>query len=258
MKRLFLSILTLIEEIEEMVDLSKLDLEVANFVQRFHNETDEEIIEHVKRYYPHIESLHGPFYDLDFASSDQAMLEHTYETYHRMHQNALTLNCRRMVIHSSYSSESCAKDLLKVAIPFWKWFLEEHKGVTYYIENIFDPDYEYVKALYDGVNHSDLQLCLDVGHANKCSDLDIAEWVMELGSRIGHVHLHNNYGDQDSHFGLHRGSVPMDSVLEVLVAKAPLATWCIETIEIIESIEYLQSLGYYQDIEELIWKKNEN
>lgn len=258
MKKLFLSILTLIEEIEEIVDLSKLDIEIANFVQRFNNETDEEIIEHVKEYYPHIESLHGPFYGLDFSSNDSEMIEHTYQTYHNMHLNALALNCEYMVIHSSYKPGSHLTDLLSVAVPFWRKFLSEHQGVIYYIENIFDHGYEFVKELYDQVNHPSLKLCLDVGHANKCSDLPVTEWVLELGERIGHVHLHNNFGDKDSHLGLHQGTVPMDNVLEYLELHAPLATWCLETIEIRESIEYLQSQSYYQDIEELLWKKEEN
>ncbi|MDD1725645.1 MAG: sugar phosphate isomerase/epimerase [Euryarchaeota archaeon] len=60
-----------------------------------------------------------------------------------------------------------------------------------------------------------LQLALDVGHCNT-TDIPIPQMIRYFGSRIKHVHIHDNDGYRESHSIVGQGSVPWRSVLETL------------------------------------------
>jgi sugar phosphate isomerase/epimerase len=65
-------------------------------------------------------------------------------------------------------------------------------------------------------------LCLDVGHANLCAETrnDYLAYVDRLDPEvvISHVHLHENWGDEDSHLTLFTGPAGRDPAsLEGLV-----------------------------------------
>jgi sugar phosphate isomerase/epimerase len=57
-------------------------------------------------------------------------------------------------------------------------------------------------------------LCLDVGHANLCAETrnDYLAYVDRLAPEvvISHVHLHENWGDEDSHLTLFTGPAGRD------------------------------------------------
>jgi len=51
----------------------------------------------------------------------------------------------------------------------------------------------------------DIGMALDVGHANVNGQT--GEFMDKLGSKIVHIHVSDNDGKQDSHFGVGKGSV---------------------------------------------------
>jgi len=60
-----------------------------------------------------------------------------------------------------------------------------------------------------------LQLALDVGHCNT-TDVPIPQMIRYFGSRIKHVHIHDNDGYRESHSIVGQGSVPWRAVVETL------------------------------------------
>jgi sugar phosphate isomerase/epimerase len=60
-----------------------------------------------------------------------------------------------------------------------------------------------------------LQLALDVGHCNT-TDVPIPQMIQYFGSRIKHVHIHDNDGYRESHSIVGQGSVPWRAVVETL------------------------------------------
>jgi sugar phosphate isomerase/epimerase len=71
-----------------------------------------------------------------------------------------------------------------------------------------------------------LRVCLDVGHLLAFGGGDFSGWLATLWPVIGHLHLHDNQGDEDTHLALGRGRAPVQKVLEFLAAKGrrPLIT----------------------------------
>ncbi|MPM72074.1 hypothetical protein SDC9_119047 [bioreactor metagenome] len=42
------------------------------------------------------------------------------------------------------------------------------------------------------------------------------EWINALSYKLSHIHLHNNYKDKDSHYGIYKGSMNVISILKKL------------------------------------------
>ncbi|MDR1051115.1 MAG: sugar phosphate isomerase/epimerase [Deltaproteobacteria bacterium] len=90
-------------------------------------------------------------------------------------------------------------------------------------------------------------LCLDVGHwfhyamGRHWDNLD--EWVGMSGPRIRHLHLHDNNGQADQHFGLGQAGLPLPSVWGKLRDLSPPPTITLEN-HLLESLK--QSLLYLE------------
>jgi sugar phosphate isomerase/epimerase len=91
-----------------------------------------------------------------------------------------------------------------------------------------------------------LTVCLDVGHVHTNSSKTLQEWIPGLGRRIQYVHLHNNDGFLDDHWGLWKGKINMAGVLDLLKIHTPEALWTVETIpaDVEESVVWLRDRGY--------------
>jgi sugar phosphate isomerase/epimerase len=116
-----------------------------------------------------------------------------------------------------------------------------------HIENSMDDDCTLIQDLVDSINHLNFSACLDIGHVNVHSTKSIEFWIKGLNKRIGHVHLHNNDGSFDNHYGLNRGTIDMLKVLEMLKINCPNSTWTLEIVDVkdlIESINFLKINGF--------------
>jgi sugar phosphate isomerase/epimerase len=84
------------------------------------------------------------------------------------------------------------------------------------------------------------------GHVHANSSRTLQEWIPGLGGRIQYVHLHNNDGILDNHWGLWKGKIDIAGILDLLKTHAPDAMWTIETIpaDIEESVVWLRDRGY--------------
>ena len=119
-----------------------------------------------------------------------------------------------------------------------------------HLENVYDDDYSILIELLDRVNaalgRAALTVCLDIGHVHANSSRTLQEWIPGLGERIRYVHMHNNDGILDDHWGLWKGKIEMAPVLDLLKIHAPEALWTIGTIpaDIEGSIVWLRDRGY--------------
>jgi sugar phosphate isomerase/epimerase len=82
--------------------------------------------------------------------------------------------------------------------------------------------------LVNEVNHPALGLCLDVGHQHAFSDLGALEWVRRMGTRLFHVHLHDNDRSGDRHWPLGRGTIDFEPFYAALEQQVPQATISLE------------------------------
>jgi sugar phosphate isomerase/epimerase len=74
---------------------------------------------------------------------------------------------------------------------------------------------ESLIEIVDELNSAFLQLALDVGHCNT-TDIPIPQMIRDFGSRIKHVHIHDNDGCHETHSVVGQGSVPWRAVIEAL------------------------------------------
>jgi sugar phosphate isomerase/epimerase len=65
-----------------------------------------------------------------------------------------------------------------------------------------------------------------VGHVQAFGGGNFQEWLTELGSLVGQLHLHDNHGDHDEHLALGQGIIPLPRIMSFFAAQnqAPLLT----------------------------------
>jgi sugar phosphate isomerase/epimerase len=114
-------------------------------------------------------------------------------------------------------------------------------GVTYFIENMGNWGYFYLKTPDDIELLDGALFCLDVGHANECS---VLPEFLEVP--FSHIHLHDNDGRHDSHSAIGTGNIDFDAVMtKVRENRVCHPVIEVETLEgALESISALEERGY--------------
>lgn len=141
-------------------------------------------------------------------------------------RNASYLGAPMIVVHpcnhQDISVESNCKIMLEYNIDFYKRLIPYARkfGIKIAIENIKGSVSERPEGLielYDSLNDPIFTLCFDVGHCLICG-VDPAEAIRKLGDRLrcGCTHIHDNFGNGDSHTLPFYGSVDWESVMKAL------------------------------------------
>lgn len=160
-------------------------------------------------------SLHGPFLDLNPASYDSLIRKTTMTRYNQAYSIAKKLGADRIIYHSCFNENIYFKETyVKNSIEFWREFMEDKDdSVSIHIENVLESEVDHLIDLIDAVDNKNLTLCLDIGHINCYGKDSIKDWIKICGERIGHIHLHNNYGVNDTHNGLNNGNIDIEDIL---------------------------------------------
>jgi sugar phosphate isomerase/epimerase len=193
-----------------------------------------------------IYSIHGPFCDLCFGSSDKLIQKTTAERFEYGYKILCALQCKNIILHNGYvPGTSFPQEWIKRGKIFWEDFLRNKDTETnFFIENYLEEKPEIITDLINTVNVNNLKICLDIGHLNIHSKIEITKWIENANENIGFVHLHNNYGENDDHHGLNNGKINMKEICGALEQYCPNAVWAIETVELESSIEWLRKNGY--------------
>ena len=178
--------------------------------------------------------IHGPFIGIEFIYVDHLLREAVNRRLDMTFAAAVQLSVRRVVLHSGYTP---IHDLLKMqevwleqCVGFWhqeigRW---AEAGIEIVLENDFNESPDLLVALVNEVDNPFLGLCLDVGHQNVFSKLDVLEWVRRMGERLYHVHLHDNDAIVDRHWPLGRGTIEFEPIYAAFKQHAPQATISLE------------------------------
>lgn len=131
---------------------------------------------------------------------------------------------------------------------FWQDFMaDKPEDFSIYIENVLEDEPYMMKDMMSRITDDRIKICLDTGHANAMTseDISVEKWIEVLSPYIGHFHLHNNYGDKDSHNDFDSGSLDMTSVLTAIEnCCPPNVTFTIEAFECLSCMEWLSLRGY--------------
>ncbi len=175
-------------------------------------------------------ALHGPFADLCFGSFDNLIKEATMQRFNLAYDIAKQLGCTDIVLHHGYvPGTSPLSSWIKRGKLFWEeFFQDKEEGISIHLENMLEHSPEILFEIVSEVDKPELDVCLDTGHANCFSKTSVIDWIKILNSKIGYVHLHNNYGKKDEHFGFELGTIPFKEMCSTLEKYSPKAIWAME------------------------------
>ncbi len=168
-------------------------------------------------------TLHGPFQDLAPGALDDGVLAASRRRLRQAFRYLPVFRPRAVVCHLGYEerhyrwdqenwlarSAATWKELAALAAPY---------GVPVMLENVYETDPELFREVLKRVDMPNVQVCFDVGHLLAFSTGDFDTWLKTLAPVIGHLHLHDNHGEGDSHLALGAGRVPVKEVLRYLAA----------------------------------------
>ena len=167
-------------------------------------------------------SLHSFFYDLNPASLDPKIREFVKYRYSQALRVAKTLNAQTIVFHTGYNGlvkhADYHKDFFGGHMRFWSEFVPklEEAGIVAVVENTCEDKPELLNRIVDSIGSNNLKVCIDTGHANLNSDHALEHWINGVGSRLHHMHVHNNYGQMDEHNSILDGTVDFSSFVSIL------------------------------------------
>jgi len=117
--------------------------------------------------------------------------------------------------------------------------LANEYSVSYFIENMGNWNYFFLKTPDELSLIGDTPFALDVGHAhlNSC----LTEF---LKLPAGHYHLHDNDGKDDSHVSIGEGTIDFEPVMKVIQKNKVIPVIEVSTFEgVLKSIQTLKKLN---------------
>ena len=173
-------------------------------------------------------TMHGPFMDLVSGSPDERINMVTYGRYEHVIRIAAGLGVGQVVFHANYigllHNDFYRQGWHQRNVDFWGPLGEYAKAyeVLVAIENMWEYDPTIISNLLSELDHPNLKACLDVGHAHLFSDTDISfdDWLGAMRPWVIELHLNNNNGVVDEHFGFdwEHGALDYGAILPKLRA----------------------------------------
>ncbi|MBR2068859.1 MAG: sugar phosphate isomerase/epimerase [Candidatus Gastranaerophilales bacterium] len=196
-------------------------------------------------------TLHGFFSNLNVAAKDPLIQQVSVKRYNQTLDLASEFDVKKVVLHT------CLNNLLKQKsyqemfflknIEFFKEYIKnyENLGIIVGMENVHEPNPDYIRNLIGAINSPYFKATLDIGHCNLHSDLSCSEWIKEYGIMLTHLHFHNNFKDEDSHSSLLNGNIDIKEILKTL---KDMQLYPTITFEIFDFEALVESVKYFNDL----------
>lgn len=199
-------------------------------------------------------TMHAPYNELCPAAMDPWIREVAKRRFLQMFKETEKTGAKKLVVHTGFDPMIYCKEwFIPESVKFWKDLLKScPEGLVLVLENVMEENPENQIEICDGVSDERFKVCLDIGHAN-LSPAPVTDWVISLGKRISHMHIHNNEGRRtkglmsakdDLHRALGDGKIDVDAVLKEVQKTNPDVTVTVETTYIAESVKWLEERGY--------------
>lgn len=191
-------------------------------------------------------SIHGVFVDINYSGGDPRILEISLFRMKQCIQAALSCGVHKIVFHTCFHPVLPPEDPLydiwaDTASEILGGLAEEY-GVDLYIENVLDRTPAILKKMMQRINHKNIHVCLDVGHAN-LSPTPLEQWMDELAPYIRYIHLSDNQGMYDDHMAVGDGAVNFKLMQDKIIEHGIDADYTLEVgnrEKICRSVDYLQ------------------
>lgn len=166
-------------------------------------------------------TMHGQFSDLNVASLDKEIKKISEKRYYQSLELAQSINASTLLFHTNKKSTKhigAQKKFDKNFLNFWQDFIKdiEKTKLVAVLENVHEKTPNFIKNVIQEINSPKLKASLDVGHVNVYSDIEVEIWLNEYKDILYHMHIHNNFGDDDSHFSITKGSLDCQKIVNTL------------------------------------------
>ena len=168
-------------------------------------------------------SLHGFLFDLCVVSLDPLIRKVSRQRFMQTYEAAKILGAKTVLFHTGFNAplkcEDYRRSFRKNFIAYLKDFVKifEESGMVMVLENVQETGPEFILDIIENVGSNNLKASLDIGHANIHSEIPVTEWIKTYGENLYHMHIHNNYGDDDSHFSLSDGNIDAKAVFRTVL-----------------------------------------
>ena len=208
-----------LEETLEFIE--SLGLEYAEIVYQYpHDNMDIDNIASFNLKY----SIHAPFNDINIASLNEKSRMNSIDQIKESIDFANKINAEAVVVHPGTTSFLTNKFFLNELYEVANESIAEigeygdDSGVLVTIENMPDFStmiYQNISDLNELLTSLGMYMTLDIGHANHVG-YSPDEMIFDS---IKHVHVHDNFGDDDSHLTLSEGSIDLKYIINTLEEK---------------------------------------
>ena len=234
------------DKLESVLEfIEGLGLDYAELVHQFPTENiDEELLGSFNLKY----SIHAPFMDVNIAALQEKSRTNSIDQIKSSIDLANKIDAEAVVVHPGVTSFLPNKYFRKEVMNFANESMIEigkyadDLGVLATFENmpsfntmIYDNIYELNEFLIS----NDLSMTLDIGHANHAG-YSPDEMIFDS---IKHIHMHDNFGDDDAHLPFGEGSIDLKCIYHKLQQKNYDGIYIIEVNDydsIKKSYEYMK------------------
>ncbi|MDR3271535.1 MAG: sugar phosphate isomerase/epimerase [Peptococcaceae bacterium] len=234
----------------EIARENALGLEISEFCTAFNMDSDfAHWDETVRQKITSVNRLtfHAPYNELCPAAIDPLIRDVSFRRYEQAYLLMRGYGVKKMILHSGYIPLLYQHNwFVRHSADFWRKFLaDKPDDVQLCLENVFEPTPALLIDIIEAVHDRRLHLCLDIGHAALAgAAASLREWINRCAPYLAHVHLHNNYGDDDTHNALNDGNIDVAAVIRHISGSAPQATLTIEAIDPRSSVAWLKTQGF--------------
>jgi sugar phosphate isomerase/epimerase len=208
-----------LENVLEFIE--ELGIEYAEIVHQYpHDKIDIESLESFNLKY----SVHAPFMDVNIAALQEKSRLNSIMQIKESIDFANKINAEAVVVHPGLATFLANKYFLDTVYEFANESIREigdygrDLGVLTTIENMPTFDgmlYKNMNDLNDLLVSLDMSMTLDIGHANHAG-YSPDEMIFDS---IKHIHMHDNFGDDDAHLSFGEGSIDLKSIVNKLEEK---------------------------------------
>ncbi len=256
----FISSTVEFHDIHKAVELANelnLGLEISRFGKL--KELDEYFDDTLNRYEDAVKDLEGPlalhgfFSNLCPTSKDKGIKDVSVKRYYQSLEIASRLGAKTVVFHTCFNNLLKQKvyrdNFFHSSVEFYNELIPhfEERNITAVIENVHEPDFDMIRNIIAAVNSPHLKAAIDIGHLNLHSEIPVKDWIKNYGIMLHHMHFHNNYGDEDAHQSLKKGTA---DVKKVLLALKEMQIYPGITFEIFEHDDLIESIKYLEELQQ--------
>lgn len=158
-----------------------------------------------------IKMFHLPFEKADKLWQNNVDGDQLFEIYQKCIFNASVNNIKYVVMHLNYNANSIVDENIGITRLNKLLNYGNKIGVNIAFENLADKDnLEVIEPLIR--QYSNACLCFDVGHNN----INPSEVIMRNKDKIGVIHIHDNFGEKDTHQIPFTGNVDWSYVYTIM------------------------------------------